>query len=283
MRCPKLLVAGSIAVLSAVAPVGAQATSADDQAEITVVVIPFDFAAPLPATHAPPPRRSRVWPPILGQPVGGIGERGYFASRLAHGAGAAPSAYPATREGSEGAEDALGIGVADLLVERLLTVPGFRIVERRRLDQLLGERRLGGADSVGLADTSLARGASTMLRARYLITGSITRFGTEDRRGLGGLGGAFGLGALGIKRPKTQVALTARVVDAVTGEIVASVSASGVSTKGGGILVAGVGGGLGGGVAVGSNEFRESALGEATQKAVEGLAQALVAQRARMR
>ena len=282
MHRTKLLVAASIAVVAALAPAGAQATSADDQAQITVVVMPFDFAAPLPAVYSPPPRRSRVWPPMLGQPVG-IGDRGYFASRLAHGAGGAPSEYPASRESAEGTEDGIGIGVADLLVERLLAVPGFRVVERRRLDELLGERRPGSADSVGLADTSLAGAASMVLRARYAITSSITRFGTEDRRGLGGLGGGFGLGALGIKRPKTQVALTARVVDAVTGEIVASVSASGVSTKGGGILVAGAGGGLGGGVAVGSSEFRESALGEATQRAVESLAQALVAQRARMR
>jgi hypothetical protein len=41
---------------------------------------------------------------------------------------------------------------------------------------------------------------AAMLRARYLITGSVTRFGTEERRGLGGIGGRFGLGALGFKR-----------------------------------------------------------------------------------
>ncbi len=90
------------------------------------------------------------------------------------------------------------------------------------------------------------------------------------------------MGALGFKRPKTQVALTARIVDAATGEVVASVTGAGTSTKGGSILIAGVGGGVGGGVAIGSSEFRASALGEATQRAIDALAGAIAAKRALM-
>jgi curli biogenesis system outer membrane secretion channel CsgG len=167
--------------------------------------------------------------------------------------------------------DPIGVGIADLLVARLLEVPGFRVVERRRLGLLVGEQQLAKGDSLG-----------NLLRARYIITGSVTRFGTEERRGLGGIGGGFGLGMLGLKRPKTHVGLTARIIDVTTGEIVASISSAGVSTKGGSVLVGGGGGGIGGGVAITSSDFRASALGEATDRAVEALVTGIVAKRDRL-
>jgi curli biogenesis system outer membrane secretion channel CsgG len=100
---------------------------------------------------------------------------------------------------------------------------------------------------------------------------------------LGGLGGAFGLGGLGVTRPKTQVALTARIVDVTTGEIVASMTGAGVSRKGGSILLGGGGGGVGGGIVLTSSEFRASALGEATERAVGQLVERIVARRSAMR
>jgi curli biogenesis system outer membrane secretion channel CsgG len=243
------------------------AERADAQGKTTVVVMPFDFAAPLPAQPRVVPRhRPSMWPPLLGQPSG-LGGAPVFAPRLAHAPAPAPAGpYPADGA-TEGVGDAIGVGVADLLVARLLEVPGLRVVERRRLDLLMSEQRLTpGADT-----------AANILRARYIITGSVTRFGTEERRGLGGLGGGFGLGALGFKRPKTQVALTARIVDAVTGEVIASMTGAGTSTKGGSILIGGIGGGVGGGVTLGSGEFRASALGEATERAIDALAKAIAA------
>jgi curli biogenesis system outer membrane secretion channel CsgG len=199
--------------------------------------------------------------------------------QLAHGA----SSSSASKEAGDGlrSENAIGVGVADLLVERLLQVPGIRVIERRRLDLVASERRLAAEDSGRLRGTTRDGSSAPLLQARYIITGSVTRFGTEERRGLGGLGGGFGLGALGIKRPKTQVALTARVIDATTGEIMASMTGTGVSTKGGAVLVGGIGGGVGGGVAITSSEFRASALGEATDRAITALVEQLAAQRAR--
>jgi len=229
----------------------------------TIVVMPFEFAAPLPAPrHARPPIHRPIWPPLL-------------APRVAHrSASVLPTSYPVD-EAERTPYDGIGVGIADLLVERLLEVPGIRVIERRRLDLIKSEQRLAAGDTLPTRDT-------TILHARYIITGSITRFATEERRGLGGVGGAFGLGALGLKRPKTQVTLTARVIDAVTGEIVMSMTGNGISTKGGGILVGGVGGGIGGGIAVTSSEFRESALGEATGRAVEAVAAQIASKRDRL-
>jgi curli biogenesis system outer membrane secretion channel CsgG len=185
---------------------------------------------------------------------------------------------------SRSPEDHIGVGVADLLVERLVQVPGIRVIERRRLEALLSEDRFLVEDSAGARDSTRSRAPDGLLRARYVITGSVTRFGTEERRGIGGVGGAFGLGVLGLKRPKTEVALTARVIDAVTGEIVASMTGTGTSKKGGGIVIGGIGGGGGGGggVAVTSSEFRASALGEATERAITALVEQLVSQRGRL-
>jgi curli biogenesis system outer membrane secretion channel CsgG len=248
---------------------------ADTQQKTTVVVMPFEFAAPLPAQpRVAPPHRPSMWPPLL--TPSGIGRAPLFAPRLAHApVPASAEPYPA-EGGNSSIGEAIGIGVADLLVARLLEVPGIRVVERHRLDFLMGEQRLAKDDTT-VRDTTV-----NVLRARYIITGSVTRFSTEERRGLGGLGGRFGLGALGFKRPKTQVALTARIIDAVTGEIIASMTGAGISTKGGSILIGGIGGGIGGGVTLGSSEFRASALGQATERAIDALVRDIVAKQGRL-
>jgi curli biogenesis system outer membrane secretion channel CsgG len=259
-RVPLLTLA---VLISGAAGVRAQSTGTVRQT--TVVVLPFEFTAPLPAQpRVRPPHRPSMWPPVL--------LRGPIS----------PASYPSEAP-SEGPDDAIGVGIADLLVERLLEVPGIRVLERRRLDLVMSEQRLAVVgDSAVRRDTTGERVPAAILRARYVITGSVTRFGTEERRGLGGVGGPFGLGALGFKRPKTQVALTARVVDAVTGEVIASMTGTGTSAKGGSILIGGLGGGVGGGVALTSSEFRASALGEATERAIEALVAEIVTKRDRL-
>jgi curli biogenesis system outer membrane secretion channel CsgG len=246
------------------------------QQKTTVVVMPFEFAAPLPAQpRVAPPHRPSMWPPLLALPSG-IGRAPLIAPRLPH-ASVPVSAEPYPAEGgNSGVGEAIGIGVADLLVARLLEVPSIRVVERHRLDFLMGEQWLAKGDTTARDTTA------NLLRARYIISGSITRFSTEERRGLGGLGGPLGLGALGFKRAKTQVALTARIIDAVTGEIIASITGDGISTKGGSILIGGIGGGVGGGVTLGSSEFRASALGQATERAVDALVRDIVAKQGRL-
>lgn len=140
----------------------------------------------------------------------------------------------------------LGIGIADMLVEKLLQTGQFRILERK------------------------ADGTSG---AKYIVTGSVTKFGFEERN----IGGAFAtvatMGLLSYKQHKTEVALTARVIDAATGEIVASMTAEGASAKGGGLRVAGIGGSGGGGADINSANFRSTAIGQATGRAVANLAE----------
>jgi len=144
----------------------------------------------------------------------------------------------------------LGIGIADMLIEKLLETQQFRLMERKD----------PGAPPA----------------AQYVVTGSVTKFGFEETN----VGGAFAnvatMGLLSYKQHKTEVALTARVINTATGEIVASFSSEGISNKGGGLRVMGIGGSAAGAGDVSHSNFRSTAIGQATGRAVNDLAAKIV-------
>src|SRR4029453_5592241 len=103
------------------------------------------------------------------------------------------------------------------------------------------------------------------LGVKYLIVGSVTKFGTEQSsKSVGGFGlggGGIGLGNVGTSKGKANVAITARIIDTSTGEIMASAKGEGTSKRSGLLLGGGGGGGGGGGfggVSMGSLEYRET-------------------------
>lgn len=144
----------------------------------------------------------------------------------------------------------LGVGIADMLIEKLLTSGEFRLLERKPVNAPTG--------------------------AQFIVTGSVTRFGFEQRNFGGLLATAATMGLLSYRQHKTEVALTARIINAATGEIVASMDGEGVSSKGGGLRVAGIGGNGVGGADINSSNFRATAIGEATERAVANLADKIV-------
>lgn len=148
----------------------------------------------------------------------------------------------------------LGVGIADMLIEKLLATGEFRLVERKPTESGSG--------------------------AQFIVTGSVTRFGFEEQN----VGGIFAsvatMGLLNYKKHKTEVALTARIINAATGEIVASMQCDGTSGKGGGLRVFGMGSnGMGGGD-VSSSNFRSTAIGQATERAVNELAAKILEKKA---
>ncbi len=167
----------------------------------------------------------------------------------------------------------LGVGASDLIVERLIETGAFRVLERKQLAAIDQEHKIS-TDSQAIASPTSTSTAAPLIRARYIVTGSVTRLGFETKH-LGGLvgrvaGPAF-LYGLGAKKQLTEVHLTARVVDTQTGEIVASFTGEGLSDKGWGITVFGMGGwGMGGGKA-GSSGVQETAIGEATSIAARNI------------
>ena len=181
----------------------------------------------------------------------------------------------------------IGKGVADLLVDELVNDGSFRVIERKRLDAILAEQNFSNSDRADPSAASVAK-IGKALGVRYLVVGSITKFGTENRNiGVGGGafgGGKFGLGKVGTSKGKATVAITVRMVDTSTGEIMLSSKGQAESSRSGLLLGGAGGGGAGGGgsVEMGSSDFRETILGEATEKAVAQVLTNLVAKKDRL-
>lgn len=182
----------------------------------------------------------------------------------------------------------IGKGIADLIVDGLVEDGSYRVIERKRLDAILAEQNFSNSDRADPSAASVAK-IGKALGVRYLLVGSITKFGTEKSdKGIGGggfgrLGGA--IGKVGTQKGKANVAVTVRMVDTSTGEIMASAKGDGISSRSG-LLIGGGGagtGGFGGGeVSMGSSEYRDTILGEATEAAVKQVVTKLVAAKSRL-
>ncbi len=103
----------------------------------------------------------------------------------------------------------------DVFVTELVKSGKFRVVEREQLAALMQEK---GLTLSGDVDPKSAIKVGKLLGVNYLLTGSVTEYGTTDKSahgpGIGGLPG-FSVGK------KTFVAaMNARLIDTSTGEIV---------------------------------------------------------------
>jgi curli biogenesis system outer membrane secretion channel CsgG len=182
----------------------------------------------------------------------------------------------------------IGKGIADLIVDELVNDGSYRVIERKRLDAVLAEQNFSNSDRADPSAQTLVQ-VGKVLGVKYLIVGSITKFGTEKkdtRIGGGGWGGGgFGLGKVGTSKGKATVAVTTRIIDTTTGEIMASAKGQGESSRSG--LMLGGGGGKWGGaglgeIDMGSSDYRETVIGEATEIAVKDLAAKLIAAKSRL-
>ena len=182
----------------------------------------------------------------------------------------------------------VGKGVADLIVDGLVEDGSYRVIERKRLDAILAEQNFSNSDRADPSAATVAK-IGKVLGVKYLIVGSITKFGTEKKDlnvgggGFGRLGGA--IGRVGTQKGKANVAVTARMIDSSTAEIMASAKGDGTSQRSGLLLGgggAGTGGFGGGGVSMGSSDYRDTILGEATEAAVKQVVEKLVAAKGRL-
>jgi curli biogenesis system outer membrane secretion channel CsgG len=182
----------------------------------------------------------------------------------------------------------IGKGISDMLVDELVNDGTYRIIERKRLDAILAEQNFSNSERADPSAATLAK-VGKVLGVQYLIVGSITKFGTEQKKqGVGGGGfgyGGFGIGKVGREKGKANVAITARMIDVSTAEIMASAKGEGVSSRSG-LLLAGGGGSWGGAgmgeIDMSSSDYRETILGEATELAVKDVATKLVAAKNRL-
>jgi len=168
----------------------------------------------------------------------------------------------------------IGKGMADQVMDQLLEDGTFRVVERKKLDTILAEQDFAHSDRADPGAAKLSK-LGKVLGVKYIITGSITKFGGEQK----GQGGHIkGIG-VGLGNAKTEVTVTARMVDTSTGEVLLSAKGEGVSKKGGGFSFAKSG--LGG-YGQNTSDFKESAIGEAQEAACKALVAAIVAKKDRL-
>jgi curli biogenesis system outer membrane secretion channel CsgG len=181
----------------------------------------------------------------------------------------------------------IGEGISDMIVDELVNDGSFRVIERKRLDAILAEQNFSNSERADPSAKTIAQ-IGKVLGVKYLVVGSVTKFGTEKSSqsfGAGGYGSAFGLGSVGTSKGKANVAITARIISITTAEIMASAKGDGTSKRSG-LLLGGAGGGGGGGgfggVSFQSSDFRETILGEATEMAVKATTAKLVAAKTRL-
>jgi len=186
-----------------------------------------------------------------------------------------------------GGNQDIGQGISDLLVDELVNDGSYRVIERKRLDAILAEQNLAQSDRADPSAQTLAR-VGKMLGVKYMIVGSITKFGTEKSNKSfsgGGFGSKYGVGEVGTAKGKANVAISARMIDTTTGEILAVAKGDGTSKRSGLLLGGGTGGygGAGAGrIEFGASDFRDTILGEATEMAVKATAEKLVAAKTRL-
>src|SRR5262249_35097893 len=180
-----------------------------------------------------------------------------------------------------GTNQDIGKGIADMLVDKLVNDGVYSVIERKALDKILHEQNFSNSDR---ADPTSAAKIGKVLGVDAIIIGSITQFGRDDKKttvsgaGLGRLTGGFGLGGVSKNDSKAVVAITARIINTDTAEILVSASGRGESNRSGTSLL-GSGGSntaLGaGGLDMSSANFANSILGEAVKGAVNTAAQQL--------
>lgn len=180
----------------------------------------------------------------------------------------------------------IGKGITNLLVTGLVKDGNFSVIERQALDKVLNEQNFSNSNR---ADPNSAAKIGKLLGVDAIVTGTITEFGNETKKtnlgGGGGNWGGFGLGGLGHSNSKANVAITARIINIDTGEIMAVADGTGQSHRSSTSMLGGGGNwhGFGGGNAdFGSSDFQQTIIGEATKMATDQLAANLDSQAAKV-
>ncbi|MCR4427402.1 MAG: CsgG/HfaB family protein [Firmicutes bacterium] len=148
-------------------------------------------------------------------------------------------------------------GVTALVTDALVGKGQYRIVERSRITQVLGEQDFGQS---GRVDESSAVEIGKLLGARVLVYGTVTEFNFAST-------GGIKIGGVGLGGSKARTKLSGRVVDAQTGEILGSIVGEGEET--------GLSFSLNTyrGISFSAKEFKDSTVGKSVEKAVNAFAE----------
>ncbi len=153
----------------------------------------------------------------------------------------------------------LGTGMADQLADALIQSGKFVVIERQTLEDVVAEQDIAAS---GRAAVSKVARTGKLIPAQIIIKGTVTEFEAESSKG--GTGISFSGVSLGSSKATAHVGVILRIIDSTTGQVLDSVRVEG-EAKAGGMKI-----GLGiGGVAVGTEGFKKTPLGKATQIAID--------------
>jgi curli biogenesis system outer membrane secretion channel CsgG len=188
------------------------------------------------------------------------------------------AANPDTLAALFGGEQDIGKGIAALLIAELVREGGYTVIEYAALDKVLAEQDLSNAERV---DPWIASRAGRILGVDAILVGSITRFGPEQEpKNSSGKPGRFaslsGSSGAATKKSKAVVDLTVRVVDPMTGDLLASVIGTGISPEAGTFYYVNLRTKQGD-FNFSSSQFAGTVLGQATRNAVDQTAAQLLA------
>ncbi len=152
----------------------------------------------------------------------------------------------------------LGTAMADLLIDELVNTGLYSVLERGALDKVQREQKL---TITGEVDAATGAQFGKLVGAEYLVVGAITKFEEKDKKGIGGVFGKKLAGGVGMST--SELALTLRVINSTTGEIMVSEK---VSQKESSVGVAGAT--RIGGIPLGGGLFKSKAMQTAMEKAI---------------
>jgi curli biogenesis system outer membrane secretion channel CsgG len=170
----------------------------------------------------------------------------------------------------------VGGGLSAMLTTALDQSGRFVLLERANLDRVIGEQQIKSASAV---NPEAGPQAGQVMSAQFIVIGSVTEFGVEDKgTGLNiGISGAKGLGGLlGMKKTEGAVAMDLRIVDTTTSQVVQTlkvrepISNTSISTSSNYRAMS-----------LGSDSFNNTPLGEATRHTIEKAVAEIVAVSAR--
>jgi curli biogenesis system outer membrane secretion channel CsgG len=152
----------------------------------------------------------------------------------------------------------VGAALTEQLTTALMNSGRFVVLERKALDEVLGEQDLGAS---GRVNQETAAPTGKVIGAEWLVKGTITEY-TDKKTRSGGAVVFRGIG-LGGTKAEAYVALDVRIIDAATGEVIDSVKADGSAKRSGAL------GGLAvGGVFLAAGKEDETPIGQATRAAL---------------
>ncbi len=150
-----------------------------------------------------------------------------FLAGIAHGQVKKRIAVASFSDGS--AYHGGGTGVSDMLATALVKSGKFVVVERKEIDKVLQEQKMGLS---GVITEETAPQVGRMLGVEMIVVGSVSELGTKESN----IGGGISVFGAGVNTKTARAAVDIRLVNTTTGEIIAAETEEGTeSTVGVGV------------------------------------------------